>query len=45
MSQFDNEPKGHDAKAVLAAAQDPNAVYQDKLAHLVKLILDAQTTQ
>ena len=45
VSQFDNEPKGHDAKSVLAAAQDPNAVYRDKLAHLVKLILDAQTTR
>jgi CubicO group peptidase (beta-lactamase class C family) len=42
VNRFDNEPQARDPKSVLLAAQDRRAIFDDALAHLVKLILDAQ---
>jgi len=41
VNQFDNEPAAHDPDSVLRAAQSRNAISDDELGHLVKLILDA----
>ena len=41
VNQFDNEPTTHDADSVLRAAQDRQAMFDEQLGHLVKLILDA----
>ena len=41
VNQFDNEPAAHDPDSVLRAAQDRNAISNDALGHLLKLIFDA----
>lgn len=41
VNQFDNEPAAHDPDSVLRAAQDRNAISDDALGHLLKLIFDA----
>lgn len=43
VNQFDNEPKSHDAESVLLAAQNKHAMFDEQVAHLVKLVLDART--
>jgi CubicO group peptidase (beta-lactamase class C family) len=43
VNQYNNEPEGHDPKSVLQAAQDKHAIFDEQIAHLVKLILDART--
>jgi CubicO group peptidase (beta-lactamase class C family) len=45
VNRYDNEPQARDPKSVLLAAQDHHAIFDDDLAHLVKLILDAQMVQ
>jgi CubicO group peptidase (beta-lactamase class C family) len=45
VNRYDNEPQARDPKSVLLAAQDHHAIFDDDLAHLVKLILDAQVVQ
>jgi CubicO group peptidase (beta-lactamase class C family) len=42
VNQFDNEPKAHDPKSVLAAAQNRHAIFDDDFHHLLKRILDAR---
>jgi CubicO group peptidase (beta-lactamase class C family) len=41
VNQFDNEPATRDPDSVLRAAQNRQAMFDDQLGHLVKLILDA----
>jgi CubicO group peptidase (beta-lactamase class C family) len=43
VNRYDNEPDAHDPKSVLQAAQDKHAMFDEQLAHLMKLILDART--
>jgi CubicO group peptidase (beta-lactamase class C family) len=45
VNRYDNEPQARDPKSVLLAAQDHHAIFDDELAHLVKLILDAEMVQ
>lgn len=42
VNQFDNEPLGRDSKAVLLAAQNHRAIFDEQFDHLLKLILDAR---
>lgn len=44
VNQYNNEPKSYDSNGVLQAAQDHNAVFDDQLAHLTKLILEAESS-
>ncbi len=42
-NQFDNEPLSRDSKAVLLAAQNHHAIFDEQFDHLLKLILDSRT--
>jgi CubicO group peptidase (beta-lactamase class C family) len=44
VNQFDNEPRAHDPKSVLAAAQNHHAIFDDDFHHLLKRILDARVS-
>lgn len=42
VNQYANEPSAHDDKAVLLAAQDKHAIFDDQFNRLLKLVLDAE---